>query len=421
MKLLDRYILRELFKFFGAVLFVLSIAFVIQRLIFLTEWSMHRGIGMLGVFKLLLCLFPGLYLIAIPLVCLFTIIVVLSQLSEENQLVVMMSCGRDLGSLSRPILLFSVIGAVLTCYLSFFLAPASVRKFETLRWELIQAKSEKAIPTQRFMDFSQDTKIYVQNKDASGLKNVIIYKGKYGEGFFEKGKQSQGVIFAQKARILSQPGKNERVLYLRKGVSISHQKKPEVDQFVQFEKAYARLDFTDIEELEQKLRTEMTTANFPDLLDMLINVNEFKPKGKEEKKDQKELSFSKQIRIELIQRLSQVLSAVLLSLWGIGLGIKPPRTSRTISYVLGVTAGFGYYYFNVLFKALALKKFLPVEIALWSPALLVLVTGAWLMRKRLAGSEPLNFLYQADEYFRQWRLARKKGKPNGKRKPNEDR
>jgi len=420
MKILDKYLLRELFKLFGAVLIVISVAFVIQRLIFLTEWSMHRGIGMLGVLKLLLCLFPGLYLTAVPLVGLFSIILVLSQMSEENELVVMMGCGRDLGALSRPVLLFSLIGTIVTAYLSFFLTPASVRKFEILKWELIQAKSEKAIPTQRFIEFSEDSLIYVQEKNPHGLEKVIIYKGKYGEGIMGKsGGKESGIIFAKRARILEEGENNKSLLYLKNGVFISHQSEPEVDQFIQFEKGYAKINFADIEELRKKLRTQLTTLSFPDLIDSYLYPDQKLTGAKQGQKDKKkkyELSFDKQLRIELTQRMSQVLSALLLSLWGIGLGVKPPRTSRTISYVLGVLAGFGYYYLNVLFKALALKKILPIEIALWSPALLVLLSGAVLVRLRMKGREPLNFLYQADEYFRQWRIEKTQAKEEKRKK-----
>jgi lipopolysaccharide export LptBFGC system permease protein LptF len=404
MNLLNRYILRELLKLFLAVLLVISAAFVIQRLIFLTEWSMHRGIGMLGVAKMLACLFPGLFLTAIPLVSLFVMVVVLSQLSEDNELVVMMSCGRNLLALAKPVLLFALLSTLLTAYLAFFLAPNSLRWFEIVRWELLQSKSEKALPTQTFVEFGRDSNIYIQSKGEDGLNNLVIYQAGNPDWLWSAGEESENYIFARRGRIVSKPGAAESQILLENGVFISHQQFPELDQQVQFERAVARVDFEGAEKLQNRLQRQMQAADLSRLIAVLRA-----PKSKSQKSAKSGGGILQDARVELSQRLSQVLACLLLMLWGLGLGIKPPRTSRTVSYLLGALAGFGFYYLNVVFKALALKQMMPIEPALFSPCCLILLSGAWLMRERLAGREPLHFLYQLDEYLRQWR-AEKKGR-----------
>jgi len=403
MKLVNRYILRELFKLFIAVLLIISAAFIIQRLIFLTEWSMHRGIGMLGVMKMLGCLFPGLFLTAIPLVSLFVIIVVLSQLSEDNELVVMMSCGRNLLALGQPVLLFSLVTTVLTAYLAFFLAPNSLRWFEIVRWELLQSKSEKALPTQTFVEFGKDSDIYIQSKDEHGLKNLIIFQEGGSDWPFSAGGQSQNFIFAGRGRITNKPGAAESYVLLENGAFISHQESPELDQHVQFAKAIARVDFEGGEKLQKRLQRQMQSTDLARLI-AVMRV----PKVKSKPGAKSGGGIFRDARIELSQRMSQVLACLLLMLWGMGLGIKPPRTSRTVSYLLGALAGFGFYYLNVISKALALKQMMPIEPALFSPCLLILLSGLWLMAERMRGREPLISLYQLDEYLRQRRAEPKR-------------
>jgi len=405
MKLIDRYLLRELFKLFFGVLIMISTAFVIQRLIFLTEWSMHRGVGMLGVLKLLGCLFPGLFLTAVPIVSLFVIIIVLSHLSEDNELVVMMTTGRDIFSLAKPVLVFSLISTFFTLYLALFLTPASLRWFEIVKWQLVQSKSEQAIPTQTFVDFAHDSQIYIQDKDENGLKNLIIFS--QGESDVPLGGNEIGsnFIFAKRARIENQAEKAESRLRLDNGVFISHADKPDQDQFVSFEKAVARLDFEGADKLTTRLKRQLYTADIFQLVSIIQKPGQLKLKKKDIVKFG--ISVTEDARIELSQRISQILSCLLLALWGIGLGIKPPRTNRTISYILGALAGFGFYYMNVFFKALALKKYMPIEPALFSPVVLILLTGAWLMQQRMKGREPLSFLYNLDEYLRQKRAEKK--------------
>jgi len=406
MKLVNRYILQELVKLFLAVLLVISVGFVIQRLIFLTEWSMHRGVGIAGVLKLLVCLFPSLFLTAIPLVSLFVIIIALSRLSEDNELVVMMSSGRDLLSLAKPILFFSLFCAVFTGYLAFFLAPWSIRRFETIRWDLVETKSEQALPTQTFVDFSGDSQIYIQDKTEQGLEKLIIIQTGESDWPFSGSADSRNIIFANRARIENHPEKLESRLLLENGAFISHQDQPELDQFVQFEKAAARIDIGGAERLKDRLAHQVRSSSTGRLL-TITKDHELTRQDKWGNKTR--VTLVEDARIELNQRISQVLSCLLLGLWGLGLGIKPPRTSRTVSYILGASAGFGFYYLNVLFTALAFKKMLPIEMALFSPSILILLSGAWLLRERLQGREPLNFLYQLDQYVRQRRTEKKTG------------
>jgi len=405
MKLVNRYILNEMLKLFVGVLVVVSVAFVTQRLIFLTEWSMHRGVGMLGILKLLACLFPSLFLLAIPLTTLVVIIIILSHLSEENELVVMMSCGRSLVQLAQPVLVFSLITMIFTAYLALFLAPESERWFEIVRWRLLQNKSETALPTQTFVEFSRDSQIYIQSKDEEGLKNLIIFQKGQSNWPFGAGADSVNFIFTRRARIQNQPGEAVSTLLLENGSFISHQSSPELDQFVKFDKTVARVDFEGVESLQKRLKRQVKAADIERLIDIIDTPIDELLRDKDNIKHG--ITLAEDARVELSQRVSQILACLLLALWGIGLGIKPPRTSRTISMVLGAVSGFGFYYLNVLFKALALKKLMPLELAIFSPLILVCLSGAWLVEQRLKGKEPLNFLYQLDERIRQLRAEKK--------------
>jgi lipopolysaccharide export system permease protein len=406
MNLLNRYIFRELIKIYVAVLIVIGMAFVIQRLIFLTEWSMHKGIGMAGVFKMLACLFPGLFLTAVPLVCLFVTIVVMSQLCEENELVVMMSCGRSLGSMAAPVVVFTLISVLLTGYLSFFLVPQAIVRFEMVRWELVQAKSEKALPTQLFVDFGNDSQIYVQRKDEQGLYNLIIYRKGKSDTPFADAKDGENLVFAKQARIQSQAQSSQSILALQNGVFIAHQENPRTDQFTQFENALARIDFGDLDALNKRLGRDAAVSTFPELISKLKKPEDASDLEKD--KDIKGLRYKEMLLLEICQRVNQVLACLLLSLWGLGLGVKPPRTSRTASYILGLGAGFTFYYLNVLFKALALKRMMPIELAMFSPSILIFITGGTLVLLRMQGKEPLNFIYQLDENIRYWLNRRAK-------------
>ncbi len=399
MKLLDRYILRELFLYFFGLLLILAVVFVIQRLIFLTEWSMHRGVGMVGILKLLACLFPGLFLTAIPLVSLMVMIVVFSRLCEENELVVIFSSGRGISFLLGLGALFSLFSGLLCAYLSFFLVPDSLVKFRLLRFELVQAKSEQALPTQRFIQFGEDSWIYVQSKDEQGLHHLILFQASSGP---DLGFGDENLVFAQRGRLRSIKERAESWLILEKGVVLAREKKTGSELFFQFEKASLKL-FLESEKIARSIKKALETKTLPGLLK--IWGKRFSQK--DAVLSSKDREYRTQLLVEIHQRLAQVVSCVLLFLWGVGLGVKPPRSSRTVSYVLGIAGGFSYYYLNVVFKALALKGSLNPALSLWLPVLVILLTGGGLVWARIKGKEPLVFLYQFDLYFKEW-LSRRK-------------
>jgi len=404
MKLLDRYILRELFLYFIGVLLVLAVVFVIQRLIFLTEWSMNRGVGMGGILKLLFCLFPGLFLTAIPLVSLMVMIVVFSRLCEENELVVIFSSGRGIFSLLGLGALFSLFSALLCAYLSFLLVPRSLIKFRLLRFELVQAKSEQALPTQRFIQFGEESWIYVQSKDEAGLGNLILFQRSSQELM---GLEGETLVFAQKGRIRNIKERAESWLSLKNGVVLARDKNNRSEIFFQFEKARLKLSL-ESEEVIRSVRRALETKTLPEL----FKTWKKRFSGKKPHLSKKAREYKKQLLVEIHQRLAQVASCVLLFLWGVGLGIKPPRSSRTVSYLLGIVGGFSYYYLNVIFKALALKGSLGPAFSLWLVVLVIFFTGGGLVWARTKGKEPLEFIYQFDLYFKEW-LSRRKNENLG--------
>jgi lipopolysaccharide export LptBFGC system permease protein LptF len=163
------------------------------------------------------------------------------------------------------------------------------------------------------------------------------------------------------------------------------------------------MDLEGAEQLNKRLQRQMQSQEIAQLVEIIKNP----PKMKDKDSIKFGITILEDARIEFSQRISQILACLLLTLWGIGLGIKPPRTSRTVSYLVGATAGFGFYYLNVFFKALALKKMMSIEIALFSPTILILLSGAWLLQERRHGKEPLGFLYQFDEYVRHLRAEKK--------------
>ena len=378
---------------------VLAVVFVIQRLIFLTEWSMNRGVGMGGILKLLSCLFPSLFLTAIPLVSLMVMIVVFSRLCEENELVVIFSSGRGISSLLGLGALFSLFSALLCAYLSFFLVPQSLIKFRLLRFELVQAKSEQALPTQRFIQFGEESWIYVQSKDEAGLGNLILFQRSSQELM---GLEGETLVFAQKGRIRNIKERAESWLSLKNGVVLARDKNNRSEIFFQFEKARLKLSL-ESEEVIRSVRRALETKTLPEL----FKTWKKRFSGKKLHLSKKAREYKKQLLVEIHQRLAQVASCVLLFLWGVGLGIKPPRSSRTVSYLLGIVGGFSYYYLNVIFKALALKGNLNPAFSLWLPVLVILLTGGGLVWARAKGREPLEFIYQFDLYFKEW-LSRRK-------------
>jgi len=115
--------------------------------------------------KILLSLLPGIAVITLPISLLLGTIVTCSRTSSDNELTAWQSLGISPVTLAKPFLALGIVGTVITCYLSAYVAPASLRTLKSLRTQIVLQEASARIKPHTFITSFPNLLLYVQNID----------------------------------------------------------------------------------------------------------------------------------------------------------------------------------------------------------------------------------------------------------------
>src|SRR5215813_2713503 len=115
--------------------------------------------------KLLLSLIPGIAVITLPVSLLLGTIIACSRSSSDNELTAWQSLGISQVALAKPFLAIGLVGTIITCYLSAYVAPASLRIQKSLIAQIVLQEANTRIKPRTFITSFPDLLLYVQNVD----------------------------------------------------------------------------------------------------------------------------------------------------------------------------------------------------------------------------------------------------------------
>ena len=137
MRILDRYIMKEitgpLALGFLAYTFILMMQFLFRS----AEMIIRRGVPAEQVGELLWLSIPNIVVLTIPMAQLFAILVSVGRLSTESELTAMRASGVSLFSLYRPILLLSLILTGVNMFLMVSVLPRGNSRLQALNIEIL--------------------------------------------------------------------------------------------------------------------------------------------------------------------------------------------------------------------------------------------------------------------------------------------
>src|SRR5215210_6560987 len=105
MRLLDRYVLREILPPFVIALVVFTFILIIPFIIDMAEQLIAKGVPWPTLLRLTASLVPQALGLTIPMAFLIAILVALGRLSGDREIVVLMACGVSPYRLLRPVFL----------------------------------------------------------------------------------------------------------------------------------------------------------------------------------------------------------------------------------------------------------------------------------------------------------------------------
>jgi len=363
MTLLDRATLREMAEAFILGLMIFTFVLLTNKILRLVELIVNKGVEILTVLQLFLYMLPYSLVVTIPMSILLATLATFTRLGTDGEMLALRAAGLSLLRLTRPALLFGIVGSVVTLIITIWILPRSNHAFKNLVFLMTQRQAAVGIQEGVFNSEFEGLILYVDRVDpkASRLEGVFLVDN--------RNPTERRIIAARNGRFVSDPQN------LRMGLSLN-------DGSIHLSSA----------ELSGRYRL-LTFSDYHLTLDMGRSIADpvQRPLGEQEltlsELRERAAALRAQGRnyhpplVEFHKKLAIPVSCVLFTLVGVPLGSRFRKGGRGVSLIISVSFALGYYMLIVAGEAMGGRGLVPEALAMWLPNLLIALGGTLLLAR----------------------------------------
>jgi len=368
--LLDRWLIVELISpllFAVAAFTVVSLS--VGVMFELVRKIVESGLPVLIAVQVLLQRLPSFLVISFPMATLMATLLAYSRLSANSELTALRSVGVTATRMILPALALSLVMSSLTFVFNDVVVPRSNRSAEiTLRRAL-----GKSIATEKGDNIVYSRFGSIQQPDGSTGKGLVqlFYASKFRDGTmtgvtvldFSRMGFTQ-MLVAESANWKEQEAKweflNGQILTLTPSGSTTS---ADFDRYL-YPLSAAPIRIAKL----PKDANNMTVAEALQAEQLLQNAGDLKE--------------ARRLQVRIQEKFTLPMACLVFGLIGASLGAKPnSRTSRSQGFGISVVLILVYYVLSFSFSSLGVKGTLPPLLAAWSPVLISLAGGGFLLRQ----------------------------------------
>jgi LPS export ABC transporter permease LptF/LPS export ABC transporter permease LptG len=381
MRILDRYIVREVFRhaFLGLVVF--TFVFFVPQLVRLTAlFVRHTGSGS-QIAELFLCIFPGVFTFTIPMAILIGVLLGLGRMSADSEIIALTALGIGRRRILVPVGVLAVTGAAVTLVMTLWLGPLALRTLRGLETELATSLPDFQVQPRVFDERFPQMVLYVNDISASGTQWRGVFLAETA------GDNGSRVTLAEKAIVIAEPKQGKLELHLQGGST---------------------------HEFDRSDPDHYSVTAFGQS-DLPVEVTDLAPgQAREAKNDERSLRALisdvgpnwREARVEFHKRLAFPAACFAFALIAVPIGAQPRRGGRAAGSLIAVVLIAGYYLLLITGSGLARQGAVPPVIGLWMPNMLLVVAGLALLPRMEQFHSEIRWLPQLTR-FRTWvRLLR---------------
>ncbi len=361
MRLLSRYIFKELVSVFALALLIFTLVLLLSRVLGLTDLVLNKGVPLLVVLKLLVYLSPSFLILIIPIALLVSAITVFSKLSTDSEIVAMKATGMSFLHMLGPVLVLSVAAYIATSYLIFVAFPTGNLAFQQAMFNLVRSKATLDIRPRVFNDTFSGLVLYAQEVPANDnvVRGVFIADRRQRD-------QSQTIV-AQEGRLIPDPARRRVVLQLRNGTIHKLLPGRERYQILHFRRHELALNLRGLLEAGQpKKGVKQMTAD-----ELRLLVDQAPPGSRE----------GAIALVEYYKKFSLPVAALLLGFVGAPLGMFNRRSGRPGGFVISAAVVLFYYLLFTMGEGLGDEGRIPALWAMWMPNVVIALLAVYLVSK----------------------------------------
>ena len=461
MRLLTRYILKQLFMPFIFSLIIIVFVLFTQFLLRAIDRFIGKGLDIGTIFEYLFLNLGWISALAVPMAVLVAALMAFGQFSEDNEITAMRASGISFTTIVRPALVMGLLISIILILFNSFIMPEMNFKARMLSGDIYRKRPDLNIEPGYFMDDLPSYSMIIKDKEGDVLKDVRI---------FSKGiNESQTSIHSKTGQLstiddaiildlydgeiheldLNDYGNYRRIEFDKHKITI-----PADDLFLNRRDTTSRSDreMTIAMILEKRksindrldivkgrigralIRTGMDSLVPPSLEASQLLLNNYKNAFSADTSNSGDIIYRKEkdidvvsrqltneynllrsyakssnkYNVELHKKFSLPVASILFIMTGASLGVLFRKGGFTIA--TGLSFGFFLIYYILMIggEDLADRTILTPMVGVWSPNIILLIIATYLMIHTVREQPPLRFELNIFKRFK-----KKKNAPEG--------
>ena len=356
--ILHTYLLREIFPPFCVNLMVFCCIFLISRMLEVTKLIVNYQMNIFSVFKIVIHSIPAFLIFVLPMSVMMGVLLALLRLSSDNEIMAIKSGGVHIFRLVPPVMFFSIIGCILTLFMSIYGEPASRLATKQLLIQVVRSNLNVGLKERTFNDRFKGVMLYVNKIDPQTgvLKHLFVQD--------HQDERRIRAIFADRGKIISDSKSGRFQLQLNDG-TINQVDQDEASVYsVHFDQYFFSLDIDQLiknaQKDTQKSFKEMTLAELKQSLQV-----------KDSEYVLRLITYHKKFAIPF--------ACIVLSLLAMPLGIATQTQRRSFGVILGLIFFLIYYVLLSVSLGVAENSGVPPALCIWAPNVLIMILAIHLL------------------------------------------
>ena len=369
MRIIDRYVIREVLWPFLIGLFVFTFMLIIPFLIEYAESFISKGVPVQVVLRVMATLLPSALALTIPMSLLLGLLVAFGRLSADREFVAMQACGVSLLRLMRPVGVLSVLAWIATSYVLLVAVPDANQRFREITFAVVAARAEGEVRPRVFFEDFPDLVLYVREIPTSGGGWTDVFMADNRPG------QPSAVYLARRGRVIIDRAQRTLEMVLQNGSRHTADAAGKYEVF-RFDQLLLRLN-----------PETVFPRQGPPLGAREMSIPQLRARAAEL---EGEGIYPHSELFEIQKKFSIPFACLVFGLIGLALGVSNRRDGKLASFVIGIGVIFIYYVLLWLGQSLVRGHIVPPWLAAWMSNIALGALGAllFLWRDRV-GDRPI--------------------------------
>jgi LPS export ABC transporter permease LptF/LPS export ABC transporter permease LptG len=386
MRLIDRYICRQVFSHALLGLGIFSFVFFVPQLVRLMDLVVRRSASWQTLGILFLCTLPGILIFTLPMGVLVGVLIALGRMSADSELIAMSALGFGRRRLLVPIGMLAVGATLITFCMTLWLGPLSVRTFRMLEDRLRTGQASFQVAPRVFDERFPRLVLYVNDIDSTATR---------WKGVFLAGTDAADVsrlTLAEEAIVIADRNEGKLELHLRNG---------SVHEFSVNEPGNYSLSAFAARDLPVEARgLEAGPASVPSIPGRTMRTLFRESRG-----------GARDVSVEVQRRLAFPFACISFALLAVPLGARPRRGGRAAGFLITLLLICGYYLMFTIGAGLSRQGAVPVWVGIWSANVLTAALGLFLLPRleRMPGGSRWSTAFASIAGWRIWKIFLREG------------